>query len=353
MSKDLIIYGAYGYTGELVSRLAVAKGLKPLLAGRDPKKLQFLAGELGLEYLAFDLHDTAALESCLRGAKVVLHCAGPFVHTYKPMMLACLKEKVHYLDITGEVKVFEAMARKNQEAKAAGIMLMPGTGFDVVPSDCLANMLKERMPDAQYLEMAFASQGRSSRGTQKTVIEGLHEGSAIRENGKLKTIPSGTDAKQIQFAEGKKTWTVAIPWGDISTAWHSTQIPNIKVYMGLPEKLIKSMKLMSYFSFITKLGFVKNILLNKVEKGPAGPSEAEREKGKVQFWGQVRNNKGETKQLWLTVPEGYKLTSLTAVAIAQEVLNGNYTPGFQTPAAKYGSNFILKFEGTTIKEPGV
>src|SRR5690606_15992259 len=111
----------------------------------------------------------------------MLHCAGPFVHTYKPMMFTCLKEKVHYLDITGEVKVFEAMARKTDEAKAAGVMLMPGCGFDVVPSDCLANMLKDRMPDAQYLELAFASKGKSSRGTQKTIIEGLHEGSAIRE----------------------------------------------------------------------------------------------------------------------------------------------------------------------------
>lgn len=351
--NDLIIYGAYGYTGELIARLAVAKGLKPLLAGRDPHKLQKIAGELGLEYKSFELHDTVALESCIHGAKVVLHCAGPFVHTYKPMMFACLKEKVHYLDITGEVKVFEAMARKTDEAKAAGVMLMPGCGFDVVPSDCLANMLKDRMPDAQYLELAFASKGKSSRGTQKTIIEGLHEGSAIRENGYLKPIPAGSDIKQINFGDSKGTWAAAIPWGDISTAWFSTQIPNIKVYMALPEKLIKSMRLMGYFSFLTKLGFVKNILTNQVNKGPAGPSDAERETGKVHLWGEVRNAKGESKQLWLTVPEGYKLTSLTAVDIVQKVLNDEFKPGFQTPASMYGSQFILGFEGTKLKEPGL
>ncbi len=351
--NDLIIYGAYGYTGELIAKLAIAKGWKPLLAGRDPHKLQKVAGELGLEYKAFDLHDTTALESCIRGAKIVLHCAGPFVHTYKPMMFACLKEKVHYLDITGEVKVFEAMARKSDEAKAAGIMLMPGCGFDVVPSDCLANMLKDRMPDAQYLELAFATRGKSSRGTQKTVIEGLHEGSAIRENGYLKPIASGSDIKQINFGDSKGIWAVAIPWGDISTAWFSTKIPNIKVYMALPEKLIKSMRVMGYFSFITKLGFVKSILTSQVNKGPAGPSDAERESGKVNLWGEVRNARGESKQLWLTVPEGYKLTSLTAIAIAEKVLNGEYKPGFQTPASMYGSEFILSFEGTKLKEPGV
>ncbi|CAN5387601.1 saccharopine dehydrogenase NADP-binding domain-containing protein [soil metagenome] len=353
MPHDLIIYGAYGYTGELIAKQAVAKGLKPLLAGRDPHKLQKVAGDLGLEFKAFELHDTVALENCLRGAKVVLHCAGPFVHTYKPMMFACLKKKVHYLDITGEVKVFEAMARKTDEAKAAGIMFMPGCGFDVVPSDCLANMLKERMPDAQYLELAFATKGKSSRGTQKTVIEGLHEGSALRQNGYLKAIPAGSDSKQINFGDSKGTWTVAIPWGDISTAWFSTQIPNIKVYMALPEKLIKSMRVMGYFSFITKLGFVKNMLTSKVDQGPAGPSEGERESGKVQLWGEVRNAKGDSKQLWLTVPEGYKLTSLTAVAIAEKLLQGNIRPGFQTPASMYGSQFILGFEGTKLKEPGV
>lgn len=353
MSKDLIIYGAYGYTGELIARHAVAQGLKPLLAGRDPKKLQPLAEELGLNYKAFDLDDSQALSECLYGAKVVLHCAGPFVHTYKPMMEACLKTGVHYLDITGEMKVFEAMNRKNHEAKEAGIMLMPGCGFDVVPSDCLANMLKERMPDAQYLELAFASGGQSSRGTQKTVIEGLHEGSAIRTNGNIKPIAAGSDAKQIDFGNGKGTWAVAIPWGDVSTAWFSTQIPNIKVYMALPEKVIKSMKVMGYFSFITKLGFVKNILINKVEKGPAGPTAAQRDSGKVNLWGQVRNAQGETKQLWLTVAEGYKLTSLTAVAIAQKVLDGNFKPGYYTPASVYGSKFILEFEGSKLKEPGL
>lgn len=353
MSKDLIIYGAYGYTGELIARHAVAQGLKPLLAGRDPKKLQALAGELNLEYKAFSLDDTAALDECLKGAKVVLHCAGPFMYTYKPMMHACLKAGVHYLDITGEMKVFEAMSRKSDEAQKAGIMFMPGCGFDVVPSDCLANMLKEAMPDAQYLEMAFASGGRSSRGTQKTVIEGLHEGSAIRENGRIKPIAAGSDAKKINFGDGKGTWAVAIPWGDVSTAWFSTQIPNIKVYMGLPEKVIKSMKVMGYFSFLTKLGFVKNLLINKVNSGPAGPTEAQRASGKVNLWGEVKNAKGETKQLWLTVAEGYKLTSLTAVAIAQKVLNNDYKVGYHTPASIYGSKFIMEFEGSKIKEPGL
>ncbi len=353
MSKDLIIYGAYGYTGELIARHAVAQGLKPLLAGRDPKKLQAIAGELGLAFKAFELHDTAALDDCLKGAKVVLHCAGPFMYTYKPMMYACLKAGVHYLDITGEMKVFEAMNRKTDEAKEAGVMLMPGCGFDVVPSDCLANMLKDAMPDAQYLEMAFASGGQSSRGTQKTVIEGLHEGSAIRENGYIKPIQAGSDAKQINFGDSKGTWAVAIPWGDVSTAYFSTQIPNIKVYMALPEKVIKSMKLMGYVSFITKLGFVKNMLINKVNSGPAGPTEAQRESGKVKLWGEVRNAKGETKQLWLTVAEGYKLTSLTAVAIAQKVLNGEFKPGYHTPASIYGSKFIMNFEGSKIKEAGL
>ncbi len=350
MAKDFIIYGAYGYTGELIARHAVAKGLKPLLAGRDAKKLQPLAHELGLEFKAFNLDDTSALDECLQGAKVLLHCAGPFMFTYKPMMQACLKAGVHYLDITGEMKVFEAMNRKTEEAKAAGIMFMPGCGFDVVPSDCLANMLKTRMPDAQFLEMAFASGGRSSRGTQKTIIEGLHEGSAIRENGQIKAIAAGSDTKQINFGDGKAIWAVAIPWGDVSTAWFSTQIPNIKVYMALPEKVIKSMKLMGYFSFITKLGFVKNMLINKVNSGPAGPTEAQRDSGKIKLWGEVKNSKGVSKQLWLTVPEGYKLTYLTAVDIAEKVLNGNFKTGFQTPASVYGADYILSFDGTKLKE---
>ncbi len=139
-----LIYGAYGYTGELITRLAVKKGYRPLLAGRDENKLKLLADELKLPYAAFTLTEEEKLDKALQQVKAVLHCAGPFSKTARLMVYACLRNKVHYLDITGEIDVFEWIASQDALARKAGIVLMPGTGFDVVPTDCLAAHLKKK-----------------------------------------------------------------------------------------------------------------------------------------------------------------------------------------------------------------
>ncbi len=349
MQNRLFIYGAYGYTGELITKLAAEQGLNPILSGRNAAKLQPLAEQYGLESRAVDLNDTSALDAALHDVKVFLHCAGPFIHTYKPVMQACLKHGIHYLDITGEWEVFEAFAAKTAEAQKLGIMFMPGTGFDVVPSDCLAAYLKQQLPDATDLELAFVSKGRPSRGTQKTMIEGLGKGGAIRKNGKITTVKAGYDVKHIDFGDGQPQSAATIPWGDISTAYYSTGIPNIKVYTGLPEKAIKSMKMSNWLAPVLNIGAVKRFMQSKVDSMPPGPSETQRQKGYVQLWGKATNNAGKAVEATMRVPEGYTLTALTAVAIAGKVLAGEFKPGFQTPASMYGADFITQFDGVERK----
>src|SRR4051812_44120316 len=134
MPADFLLYGSYGYTGRLIATRALEMGLRPLLAGRDAGKVRAHAAELGLEHRAFALDDTAAAHAALGEAPVVLHAAGPFARTAAPMAQACLRTKTHYLDITGELAVFEAMAELGARALDAGVMLLPGAGFDVVPS---------------------------------------------------------------------------------------------------------------------------------------------------------------------------------------------------------------------------
>lgn len=345
-----MIYGAYGYTGHLIAELAITKGLKPILAGRSEDKLKPVAEKLNLPYRAFGLDDSNAIDQALEGVKVMLHCAGPFVHTFKPMVDACVRNGVHYLDITGEWYVFESVAKLDAQAKEKNIMLMPGTGFDVVPSDCLAAYLAAQMPDATHLQLAFRSQGRPSRGTQKTVIEGLDKGGAIRKDGKIIEVSTTYDIKTIPFAD-KDAMAVTIPWGDIATAYHSTGIPNIQVYMALPPKAIKSMKWSGLLKPLMGLGFVKNFLKSRIDKMPPGPNEQQRERGYVQLWGEVRNAKGDKLSATMKVPDGYTLTSQTALHIAMECLADRFKPGFQTPANAYGADLITQFDGVERKEP--
>ncbi|MGA8809555.1 MAG: saccharopine dehydrogenase NADP-binding domain-containing protein, partial [Thermoanaerobaculia bacterium] len=195
-----LIYGANGYTGELIAREAVRRGHKPVLAGRNAEKLAPPAKELGLESRAFPL-DKPQLD----GVDAVLHCAGPFVHTSAPMVRACIAAGVHYLDITGEIPVFEEIMARTDDAARAGVTLIPGVGFDVVPTDCLGAMLAARLPGATELELAFYSPGAEiSRGTLKTMIESIGDGGAIREDGKIVRVPPAYDAKEITFSIGPR-----------------------------------------------------------------------------------------------------------------------------------------------------
>src|SRR3990172_8487556 len=228
-TKQFLIYGATGFTGKLTARAAKEKGLSPILAGRNETKLKAIAQQLGLQYRAFDLSEQAKLDAALGEVDVVLHIAGPFSATSKPMADGCLRTGTNYLDITGEIDVFEGLAGRDAEAKKAGIMLLPGVGFDVVPSDCLAAHLKRRQPDATDLKIYIGGLNALSRGTAKSVVEGVPLGTRVRKDGCIITLPRPKETN-CDFGEGPIP-TIVIPWGDVSTAYYSTGIPNIEVRM--------------------------------------------------------------------------------------------------------------------------
>lgn len=346
MDTGLIIYGAYGYTGELITENAVKKGLKPLLAGRNEKKLKPLANRFGLEYVVFDVNEKDKVVAALTGKKVLLHCAGPFAHTYRQMITACLQTQTHYLDITGEIAVFEGLAARKKEAEKAGIMLMPGTGFDVVPSDCMAAYLKQQLPDATHLKLAFTNLGRMSRGTSLTMAENIGEGGAVRKNGKITPVPNAYKVTKFPFGE-KELMAATIPWGDVSTAFYSTGIRNIETYVSVAPSLIKSMKMGNYLGWLLASAPVQKYLKAQILKRKPGPDENERKTGYSIFYGEAENAKGEKKKAGMKTPEGYTLTVATAVNIAEKVLNGNFKAGYMTPSMAYGADLILETQGTS------
>src|SRR5450432_1034046 len=198
----LMIYGANGYTGRLIAREAAKRGLKPLLAGRNRDELDALAKELGLLRRVFELSNPNEVARNLDGVNVVLHCAGPFSRTAAPMLNACLDLNVHYLDITGEIDVFELCHHAHVRAKHQGIIMLPGSGFDVVPTDCTAAMLKQRLPDATSLVLAFEAGGGPSPGTAKTSVEGSRKGGRARIDGELRSVPLAWKSRTF-MREGK------------------------------------------------------------------------------------------------------------------------------------------------------
>ena len=343
---DFLLYGAYGYTGKLITQAAADFGLRPLLAGRNAEKLRPLAEKHGYEYRAFDLEDSAQLDAALKEVKVVLHAAGPFAFTARPMLEACLRTGTHYLDITGEISVFATAQGMGARAREQGIMLMPGVGFDVVPTDCLAAFLKEQLPDATDLKLAFAwNKGMLSHGTAKTMLLGAGHPGAVRRDGKITPVKAAYKTGHFPFTREKTLEAVTIPWGDVFTAYYTTGIPNIETYFAAGAAQIKQMKWSNYLGPLLRLGFVKNFLRGQIDARPAGPDARRRAAGEAYVYGEVSNAAGQTVRARLRTPEGYTLTFITALMITRRVLAGEWTAGYGTPAGVYGADLVLEVEG--------
>ncbi|MBX2956097.1 MAG: saccharopine dehydrogenase NADP-binding domain-containing protein [Cyclobacteriaceae bacterium] len=344
--EKIIVYGSYGYTGKLVVEECKKKNLSVILSGRNEEALKKQSEQSGYPYKTVDIGDHTGLVNLLKEGKIVIHCGGPFRHTAKKMIDACLEANTHYTDITGEYGVFELLAGYDAKAKQAGLTVLPGTGFDVVPSDCLALHLKNKLPSATHLQLAFTmSKGGLSRGTKKSMTEGLGYGGMSRENGELVSLQLGDKVRDVDFGEFKMK-TLCIPWGDISTAWRSTGIPNIEVYTGATAGMIKNAKRSRYLNWLLRMKWVKTLMLKQVDKKPGGPSEEKLLSGKSYLWGKVWNENGEQAEARLETVSGYLLTAKTSVLIAEKILNGNFKTGYQTPAMAYGEDLIMEIEGS-------
>jgi short subunit dehydrogenase-like uncharacterized protein len=341
-----LVYGANGYTGHLIARLAASRGERPVVAGRNAGEIERVAKDLGLEHRAFALDDPAGIDRGLEGMAVVLHCAGPFSRTWRAMAEACLRTKTHYLDVTGEALVFESLAARDAEAKKAGILLLPGSGFDVVPSDCLALHLKNRLPTATHLSLGFQPIGGLSRGTATTMIENLHRGGLVRRGGRLVSVPAAWRTREIDFGRGPRT-AMTIPWGDVATAWYSTGIPDIEVFMAAPTRVRVGTRLSRYLAPLLATKWVQDRVKARIRSGPPGPTDEQRARGKSLLWGEASDDRGGRVVSRLSTPEGYTLTAHAALAIVGRVLGGDAPVGYQTPARAYGADFVLGLEGVT------
>lgn len=347
MSGALLVYGAYGYTGELIAREAVRLGLRPVLAGRSAAQLEPLAAELGLQARVFGLDDAGALHRGLEGVTVVLHCAGPFAATAAPMIAACLAAGAHYLDITGEIDVFEMAHARDAAARAAGVLLCPGVGFDVVPTDCVAAALKRALPDATRLALGFDSRSRLSRGTATTSVESLGSGCRVRENGEIRRIPLGSRHRRIDFGDGEKL-AMAIPWGDVSTAYRTTGIPNIEAYVPVSPSALGRMRWLDRLGWLAASAPVQALLKRRIRAGAPGPTARERERSPVYVWGEAANPAGELRVARIKVANGYTVTVDAALAIARHLLRGEpVQSGFTTPARLMGADFVTTLPGSS------
>lgn len=351
--KSWMIYGANGYSAKIIADEAKKRGYTPILAGRNSDKVKAVAEKLDLPYRAFDLSNMANVVDNLSDIDLVLHCAGPFSATSKPMIDGCLQAQCHYLDITGEISVFEHVhsPKIDRAAKEKEIVVCSGVGFDIIPTDCLARSLSEAMPDATSLSLAFTGETSVSPGTAKTVVEGLATGNKVRRNGVI--VNNKAEKRIIEFASGTET-SASITWGDVSSAFYSTGIKNITVYIPMPAALIQLRRLAEGFlSRLLRIQSLQNFVKRQIDKYVEGPSESVRQQSRIYLWGEVSNDKGQRKTGYLETSHTYDVTIHGPLAIIEHLLdlkNTNENPplsGSLTPSLLMGSDFVSRLPGAS------
>lgn len=320
----ILIYGATGYTGTLIAEQAARIGLKITIGGRDPKRVAALAERLDAPAVVFDATDRAEAARSLEPFDVLLNVAGPFRHTAAPLMRASLDAKTHYLDTTAEFPTFELARSFDAAARQAGVMIMSGVGWDVVPTDSLALYVAQRAEEPVSLTIAIRIAGGFSRGSLASATEIEAVPPMVRRSGLLVPAPS-RQRRTFDMGNGTEEYTLA-SMGDLITGHHSTGLSNIEVYLR------------------TDSGFTE------LDQPLPGPTVQERGEDRYRALAEVTERSGRTIRARIDTPNGYTFTQLSSVEVARRAATGTVRPGFQSPAAVYGHELATSIVTTTITD---
>lgn len=340
MSDRVLLYGATGYTGALLAETLQAEGLDLVLGGRNAAKLEPLARRLGLPFRAFALGDTGAVDDALEDIAVVLHAAGPFVDTAFPMMAACIRRGAHYLDLSGEWPAFAEAMDLSDAAAAAGIMLMPGVGFTLVATDCLLALAKARSPDAVRLRLAVSKPGVITRGTVRSSAGLAGPAALVRRGGALCASPAGRLTHDFDFGEGLKSATV-VSWPDVVTGQFTTGVEDIEIYSEADWATRLAYRLYAEAAPWTDPRLQKAASQAYSLAWPEAPSAETRRKAGFVVVAEALDRWRRPTRLRLRTRDGYTVSLFTAREIVRRVLSGDWKPGFRTPGAQFGGDFIL------------
>jgi len=325
MMQKLMIYGAGGYTGRMAAEQAHAAGLPLVLGGRSHASLVQIGDLLGADSRVFDLSDADAIDQALVDMSAVLNCAGPYMDTAEPLMLAAIRSGVHYLDIAAELDSYRLAEELDEDAKAAGVMLLPGSGGSVAMLGCLAGHAAARVENPRKVAVALHVTGSMSRGSAISASRNLVAETLMLHEGLVTARPSGQTAL-FDFGNGDVScFAVTLP--DIITIGRSTGIPDVETYVHVSGSAFPE-------GDLTAL--------------PDGPDVEEREANRYQAAVKVTAADGTTARSVLDTVNGYSFTPMAAAEAARRVLAGEVRAGFQTPAALFGNGFAGTIADTRI-----
>ncbi len=366
---DIIIYGATGFTGQLVAEYFANnvdyKKVKWAIAGRDSNKLISIKNKLtvqfpellDLEHVIADTDHPDALEALAKSTKLVITTVGPYQIHGEPIVKACVEAGTHCLDLTGEPKYVEHIYKHyNFPAERNEALIINSCGFDSVPADLgaffTAQLLGEG--DEKTIQSFVSAKGTFSGGTLKSAIgalEDFNEAMILDPQYKFGTVKF--EGIHRQKSIGK--WAVPMPVVDSLIVSRSARARkdvygndfSYAQYFAVKQPLMIVGSLIGFSAVLlaTQIPMLKQQILNYRPSGE-GPSIEERDKS---FFKLVFIGKSSNKTVKTSVSGGdpgytetAKMLSEAALTIIENPEKFKGKGGVMTPAGALGEKYLQR-----------
>jgi NAD(P)-dependent dehydrogenase (short-subunit alcohol dehydrogenase family) len=234
MDRYVLVYGAYGHTGRFVAAELLRQGLTPILSGRNPARLDTMAGQFpGLEARPATVDNSHSLQNAVRGAGLVVNCAGPFLDTAIPVAAAAVRAGAHYLDVTAEQAAVQEVYRAHQELEwRTDVAVIPAMAFygglaDLLATDAAAGWeTVDAITVAIGLDRWWPTEGTRNTGRRNTATR------LVVDGGRLVPAPSPAPLRDWEFPAplGRQTVT-GNPFTEIITMAHHLAASRIDTYL--------------------------------------------------------------------------------------------------------------------------
>ncbi len=321
--RPIAVYGATGFTGGLIARELQRLGADFLIAGRDARKLEALAEELGgVPFKAVSVDDAAGLREMLEPCSVVVACAGPFGLYGEPVVEAAAETGTHYLDTTGE-QPFMQMVFNRYGARAAetGAALVSGMGFDYLPGDLIAALTAEGMGPLEEIVVAYCVHGFApTHGTALSGLEIMRGGDVVWADGDWQPAPRSANGGRWRFPDPLgELRMLRYPAGEQITVPRHVETARVRTLLNgmvVPPPLMPVAAAASPLLGMAMRTPMRKALGSLIRRLPAAPSEADRKKARFTISCEARGKAGARRG---TV-RGGDVYGLTAVSLAHGAL---------------------------------
>ena len=332
------LFGATGVTGQLILARAIARGLRPTLAGRDAAALERLAAPHGLATAVASLDDAAALRGALRDHRLILNAAGPYSITSRPLIDAALAERVDYIDLDGEIAPFAALLARDAEAVARGTVLIAGAGFGVAAAETLAARLHASLGGVEAIRLAVAADSAfASAAVGASTLSVLEGGGRVIEDGVLVAHRLAAERWHERLPSGGRIAFASAPLVELLAMRRAFAAR--EVIAGVPMAAGQARMVSLIAPVLPALLRVRAIRRRMANTGGHGGSdEATGRSYCSRVWATARYN-GRAASGLLEAGEGFATSSEIAVAAVERVINRRPAAGAHTPASAFGGQW--------------